>query len=563
MINRNKTSNSYEENKINTENNSISNVSKNNNINTITSPDILLDIDDNNNEIRTNSLEKNINEMSEILYETNKIKSLDYSQNDTYFKSPEKKELKTYVPKRNNNNYVSPRRNQNSKNEIELFNKNNIECNEKKNNDYIENNNRDANIEKERKYYINKCNDLINNEFENENEKVLKQNKDKINNDIKNFSLMNFRHSNNFKTKKTKEDIKRTYYSKRFYKNLNYNSKIDSKEIKICKNRNGNKINIDNKKDINLFLTTKKKNNELLNRNDESSQSYLKMERNYQEENESEIKKVHITEYRIKMGNKPTKLELKNEVISGINNNMKNKLLKTDKLKNGNNNKLIYKKADINITLESNNGDKEEKKITYNNSYGNRNYSMDKYKNLNIIKIRPNIKDYLINKENNRKNSRENSINNENSDSSQNPDHWKNKYYNSNTLPNKNKKYNTLFTVYNNNVETEKNIDNNYDQQSINMKKAYINNIKGYGITNFIKNTIKIKPNNLIEYKYKYYINKRNKKFKKIQNGNNTTTIDEIKNLYNDFLKIKNSKKKRFHSNINQHKKEMYDFYNI
>ena len=58
---------------------------------------------------------------------------------------------------------------------------------------------------------------------------------------------MNYINTNKFKKKKTKEDIKRTYNSKRFNKNLNYNSKIDSKEIKICKNRNGNKINIDNK----------------------------------------------------------------------------------------------------------------------------------------------------------------------------------------------------------------------------------------------------------------------------------------------------------------------------
>ena len=67
------------------------------------------------------------------------------------------------------------------------------------------------------------------------------------------------------------------------------------------------------------------------------------------------------------------------------------------------------------------------------------------------------------------------------------------------------------------------------------------------------KNKKMIKINNLLEYKYNYYIHKRNRKLKKFNNEYNYSKISlDITTLMKDLQRIKNSKKKRFHREINK-----------
>ena len=70
------------------------------------------------------------------------------------------------------------------------------------------------------------------------------------------------------------------------------------------------------------------------------------------------MKRVNITGYKYKISNRPKKLELKNEILSEINN-VKNKLLNKDNFQNKDKN-IVSKKFEIN---------KPEKNIkrTYNN----------------------------------------------------------------------------------------------------------------------------------------------------------------------------------------------------
>ena len=72
-----------------------------------------------------------------------------------------------------------------------------------------------------------------------------------------------------------------------------------------------------------------------------------------------------------------------------------------------------------------------------------------------------------------------------------------------------------------------------------------------------IKNRTNIKGNNIKEYKYNYYLHKKNKKLQKLKEVYKVKKKGDIDNLINDLLRIKNSKKKRFHRNINKTEEEI------
>ena len=551
MFKRNKFSYSQNKYKTNQQNNNFQNLSKENNNNKVfTSPemkneikDILLDMYGPDNEIRRRLFEKNNNETSDIS-DINKIKSIDYSQSDTSFKSPEKQDFKTYLEKRNNNTYMSPRKNLNIiKNGKDIDNGNiNLNCinNKEKQGDFLENKFDNYNSKK----------DKYKNIFLNGNDKICNGNKNK-----KNKDLMNFRHSNNLKYKKDKEDSRKIYNSKRYNKNFGIDYIKDKNEIRIFQNnidKNQNQINIDDNKEnedyINQkILINKNKNNEL-NGKEESSQSIQKIENIFIEESNNQLKRVNITGYKYKINNRPKKLELKNEILSEINN-VKNKLLIKDNFQNKDKN-IISKKFEISKLLESNNEPEKNIKKINDNTYESRyKYnSMDKFKKRNYVnKTQENIRNYLKNKyqnETKRYNSLENTHNNkDNNNNIQKNNYYKDKIYNNNTFTNKATKYNNYFSV-------NKNNDYNYNQKNINIKNNYLNHNTENGITYVSKNINKIKTDNLIDYKYRYYINKKNRKLRNTENGSNSVKIDEISSFYDDFLKIKNSKRKRFHSNI-------------
>ena len=77
------------------------------------------------------------------------------------------------------------------------------------------------------------------------------------------------------------------------------------------------------------------------------------------------MKRVNITGYKYKISNRPKKLELKNEILSQINN-VKNKLLNKDNFQNKDKN-IVSKKFEINKILESNHEPEKNIKRTYNN----------------------------------------------------------------------------------------------------------------------------------------------------------------------------------------------------
>ena len=63
-----------------------------------------------------------------------------------------------------------------------------------------------------------------------------------------------------------------------------------------------------------------------------------------------------------------------------------------------------------------------------------------------------------------------------------------------------------------------------------------------------------------MDYKYSYYLNKKNKKLQKLKDVYNSKKRGDIDNLINDLLRIKNSKKKRFHRNdFNKTQEEIFN----
>ena len=269
-----------------------------------------------------------------------------------------------------------------------------------------------------------------------------------------------------------------------------------------------------------------------MNEDEESSQSYQKIEDNFVEEGENELKKVDITGYRYKIKNRIKQLELKNELLSEINI-IKKKLLLNENYKDNekeDNKDIIHKKIEINTTLESNYIPKNE----YN--YNNKTYNL---KNNNKNRILSCEKDVNDNFDDNRLMD----------------NHFKNQNDNiSEIIFNKNRYINTSESLYKNNINSK---DNNLGkitekQNNMRMNSNYINNTYSH------QNQIQIgypKINNLIDYKY-YYVNKKNRKSKKFKKLYKTKEFADINNLVNDFIKIKNERKKRFHRDIKQKAEE-------
>ena len=441
-------------------------------------------------------------------------------------KSPEKRNLfLSRLRKKNNvNNVVNKEKNEITKqNKFDFIDK--------------EKNIATLNFGNNRKYYENQYNSLIKeNEKNDYNEDGNKKLNDYKNEGLYCHSLMDFRHSNYFKNRRDREKYKKIYISKRFN---NFDDIIDKKqkEVKIYSNNNNQYLS---KKDyINELFLKQKEENKKLNEDEESSQSYQQINDNYIEQGQNEIRKVDITGYRYKVKNRPNQLELKDEILSKINN-IKNQLLITANYKDNdkeNDDDIMRRKVEINTTIESNYEPKSIKNYM-NKTYD---YRIDSEDKLNYFdsEIKSNISSVgkIINKnsKNKRYNSPENSINNQynlkSPNSSYKYDINKNKRYY--TEENKNYNINQSYGTYDQNY----NINTGKENQQIPLKKD--------------------NEANLIDYKYSYYLNKKNRKLKKLNNIYNQKKFCDINSLINDLTKIKNSRKKRFHRDINQKEEEI------
>ena len=547
MINRNINSLSYDKNKYKEQNKFSTNNIKKYKLKTYVSPKmrnqvkgIEIDSNNKNNEIQKNLLEKNMSDSLDILNEKNKIKNTDNSQSDTTFKSPEKNNIKLQIKK--NYEYINDTNEKETKEENEIIEKNNSNIIHNKEYNNIND------FKKSRNYYTNKYNNL---DKENESNNYIVQNTnnfDAIKNDTKNkglfnSSLIDFRKSNYLKYRQERGKGK-FYNSKRFSKNYEEPQIKEKKEIKIYPTRNKFQIDKDknnDKKDyINQLFLKKKNEKNKLNGVEESSQSTPRIEDNYIEENENGIKKVDITGYRYKIKNRPKTLELKNEILSEINN-IKNQIITNEKNNDNDiDNNTIHKKIEINTTIESNYDPSNLN--DYKNENDDYKYnSVDKYNSLkNVTKSNIKLGIYVKNNIDNKKFNPQHNSQKENNCSSS----FKSKNNNDlNYRPiyiNQNNTYKS-HNIYTNNITTMTNDKNNI--QKIEKENNQISD----------KNKKMIKINNLLEYKYNYYIHKRNRKLKKFNNEYNYSKISlDISTLMKDLQRIKNSKKKRFHREINK-----------
>ena len=547
MINRNINSLSYDKNKYKEQNKFSTNNIKKYKLKTYVSPKmrnqvkgIEIDSNNKNNEIQKNLLEKNMNDSLDILNEKNKIKNTDNSQSDTTFKSPEKNNIKLQIKK--NYEYINDTNEKETKEENEIIEKNNSNIIHNKEYNNIND------FKKSRNYYTNKYNNL---DKENESNNYIIQNTnnfDSTKNDIKNkglfnSSLIDFRKSNYLKYRQERGKGK-FYNSKRFNKNYDEPQIKEKKEIKIYPTRNKFQIDKDknnDKKDyINQLFLKKKNENNKINGVEESSQSTQRIEDNYIEENENEIKKVDISGYRYKIKNRPKTLELKNEILSEINN-IKNQIITNEKNNDNDiDNNTIHKKIEINTTIESNYDPSNLN--DYKNENNDFKYnSVDKYNSLkNATKSNIKLGIYVKNNIENKNFYPQHNSQKENNSSCS----FKSKNNNDlNYRPiyiNQNNTYKS-HNIYTNNITTMTNDKNNI--QKIEKENNQISD----------KNKKMIKINNLLEYKYNYYIHKRNRKLKKFNNEYNYSKISlDISTLMKDLQRIKNSKKKRFHREINK-----------
>ena len=543
MINRNIYSHSYNKENHNIINQNKSKYKKDRKLKIYVSPKmkkdikgIILDEYDKNNEIGKQILDKNINEASELYNEKSKIKITDNSQSDTTFKSPEKNEIKTLNEKRENSidDFIEKEKNEKNKsnNLYIIRNKENEKFNDQgKNKSYY--NNKYNNLDKEND--INYYNNGNNNRFTYyDNESKIKK--------VNNNSIIDFRHSNYTKYRIEREKNKKLYNSKRYNKNFENDKEKNNKEIKLYPTKDKIKPDINKNEYINNLFLKKKNKNKKSNESEESSQDYKKIEDNYSEENENEIKKVDITGYRYKIKNRPKKLELKNEILSEINN-IKNQLLTNDynSNKNDNDNDVIHKKIEINTTIESN---YENKNLSNcDNIFDNGNNSIDKVISMNNerksnnILAKKNRYDFIKR----RYNSLENTKKEKNYIFSSKPKYHHVINNNINYYINTKNDSNYIDNNFNTNIQNQ-----NYYQKVDNEKKQ---------IPTKKRNNIKI--NNLIDYKYNYYMIKKNRKLKKLNNENISNKTGDINKLINDLLTIKNSKKKRFHREINKKNEEI------
>ena len=462
----------------------------------------LIENNNKHNEIKKNLFNCNINEINWKSMEIDKIKSNNYPQNKKSFKLFDKNELKLFI-EQNDNNIINNNFQEKKEEQEESKTRNNIFTIQNKSliktGDFLQNrflhNNKYNHEENEKN-----CNKEVDSRFIN----FYKKTKDK---EIYNQSLIGFRQSNYYKYKKDKEKNKRIYNSKRFNKILEDRSLKSQKEVKIYSLAN-NILHHKENEDLNNELSPKKNiKNENLNDKEDFYKKYEKENDNDVEENEKDMKKEDITGYRYKVPNWKKKLKLKNEILSETNN-IKKQLLNNESNKEED---VIHKKLELNIIKD--NYIYKTQKINNNNIYDNRHTYNANYNSLNndiISKLTSKEKNY---KEINNK--RYNSLENLNNKKGQN--------------------YHTNYTkqIYNNNNYINKtNYNNCYTEDNIHIRN----------------NTF----NNLMDYKYNYYINKKNKKIQKMKNGHKSNKIGGVNNLINDFLKIKNSRKKRFHREINK-----------
>lgn len=464
---------------------------------------ILLEINDKDNEIKKNLFEANIDEKSEESIENNKIKTKNYTQNKNSIKLFDKNELKLSIEQNDNNiknNIFKEKKDEQGESKIRniftIQNKSLI-----KTGDFAQN----------RTFYNNKFNYIENGKNNNNNNNKENNNrfinfynkmKDK---EIYNQSLIGFRQSNHYKYRKEKEKEKnkRIYNSKRFNKIIEDLNLKSQKEVKLYPLAN-NIPQFKEKKDFNNELFIKKNiKNEILNDKEVSFQKYQKQEDNDEEGNEKEMKKQDITGYKYKVSNWKKKLKLKNDILSEMNG-IKKQLLNNEYNKEED---VIHKKLELNMI--KNNYMYKTEKINNNNLYDNRFSYKENY----------------------------NSLNTENN--------FKNKSKERNFKEMKNKRYNSLENLYN-----KKGLTNHISYSKPIYNNNFINKI-GYNNC-YTEDNIGDINNNLMDFKYNYYINKKYKKLQKVKNEYNSNKFGELNNLINDFLKIKNSKKKRFHREINK-----------
>ncbi len=521
MINRNKGTHSYDK-AVNIDNNKIiSNFRKEHKLKIYTSPKMIKLTKEKNLE------QKNINEIKKEPVEKNKIISSNFEQSKTAYNSPDKDEFELCLSKKNKNKINFSLKEDNNKfEEKKLMNlhtiKNKINA---KNKDYFKN----------KFFYNTKYNNFVKeNEKNNHNEDnkdINEYNIDSKNQESYNHSLMGFRHSNYVKFRKEREKNKGTYMSKRYNKNSEENNFWSQKEVKIYPSRNKKIPIINEKKYFNeLFINNNQQNNNDSNNNNESQKYFTE-----DIDNEKELKKEDITGYRYKISNRYKKCEIKNKILSE-KNPIKKQLLNTEfenKEKD-----LILKRTEINSTVESNYGTTIDKSIN-NNSKDYKFNSVDKY----------------YSKYNEKKSKLLSNINNNNLDNKRKNCSFENSFQTQENI-------NSPRTVYNNtNSNNNKNNSVNYNSCHTEDNIYNINNICIQNINQIpIKNRYKIKLNNLMDYKYSYYLNKKNKKLQKLKDVYNSKKRGDIDNLINDLLRIKNSKKKRFHRNdFNKTQEEIFN----
>ena len=523
MINRNKNTHSYDQ-AINVDQNKIvSNFKKEHKLKIYTSPKM-------KNIIKEKILEpKIINETQKEPFVKLQIKSPNYEQNNNIYDSTEKDEFELCLSKKNKNKINLSLKNYNNKNEeytnINLYtikNKGNVSNKDFVNNKFFYNN---------KTYYFKKEDEKNNNN--DEQNKFTEYNNETKNKELFNHSLIGFRHSNYSKYRKEREKNKGIYMSKRYNRIIEDNNFCSQKEVKIYPSRNKNNLMTNDNIYINELLLKEGNKNKDINNNRESSQNNKQITKNYSEINEEEedLKKANITGYRYKVSNRYKKYELKNKFLSEINT-IKNQLLNTEYDKKGKS-LINIKKEEINKCMESNYG--TTSKLNNNNSNDYKYNSVDKYYSNN------NEKDSKV----------ISNINNNNLESKRNY-----------SLENSYQKQDFLISPssLNNNISMNNNINKsiNYNNCPTDGNIYRTNDICIENISIIpIKNRTNIKGNNIKEYKYNYYLHKKNKKLQKLKEVYKVKKKGDIDNLINDLLRIKNSKKKRFHRNINKTEEEI------
>ena len=382
--------------------------------------ELLLDVYDDDKDIRDHFLDKYVNGFSEILNVKSNPKDIDsiYKEEIPY-KIEEKSEFKKFIENRNKllkeknikknySNYWSE--NKNIKYNLYDFDDDQNEKKLKKRslsktdciNDKKRNNSKVRDYAKSRYQTLNKYDDIFSNNDDNtkikvNHKKIIKdyhyKNNDKINNKYdkkrlkKNPYFINFRHSNINKrkiendknTKKSMENNISLLLSK--YNNYNDKKQKDKKEIKVYSRKNkylnkekkinNNRYNLNNnislEKNIELDIDSKIINNNLDNykdynkdlsdyNDDDSSKSYHIFTDDYLEENGDEIKKININGVNYKLTGEPEKVEISEEILLD-KNNIKDINKKNEKGEPNKESNLIHKK----LIIKKNIDDKDKK----------------------------------------------------------------------------------------------------------------------------------------------------------------------------------------------------------